>query len=465
MRSLAKFSVSSWTGFFIGVVAVSVTTRVFTPDIVGRLNMFNSAVDIFVSIVLVGMGSVVNRFFYELPKGWTLQEMFTRCLVITLIVLLISSMVIFSRFMDDAFISILANDSILIRVLFIINSLSVMVLTYFLSQFYRYSNDAYHFTIQQILMQFFSKLFVVVAALVKPTLEVVIAFNTVGVFFLMITYVFVQRKSLFSWKKGGWYSPEFKPLYRFAFFSWPNEIVQKLATFLLPYFITMLLGAEELGLYASAGFFVTAFGVLQGGFRTYWAAFMYRYYRTEIDKICKIHSYVGIALISIMGLYIIFQHVLYMLIGESFHGSRLFFTLVLLPPMLGLWEQTTYYGISLAKKNEQKMTISIITVLLNVCCTYFCILKWGLLGAAIGMSMTAVARFILMSWRGQCYYKSIHSKTETFGGLLLLLGLTISNVVFNNQYFYEIILVFLVLFITAIFYRRSLCEILQIIRR
>lgn len=465
MRSVAKFSVSSWTGFFIGVVAVSVTTRVFTPDIMGRLNMFNSAVDIFVSIVLVGMGAVVNRFFYEVPDGWTLQEMFTRCLIIPVIVLLLSSIVIFSSFVDNVFISLLATDSVLMRVLFILNTLSVMVLTYYLSQFYRYSNDAYHFTIQQILMQFFSKLFVVAAALIEPTVEVVVAFNTIGVFLLMVVYVFIQRKSLFAWKNGGWCSSEFKPLYRFAFFSWPNEIVQKIATFMLPYLITMFLGAEDLGIYASAGFFVSAFSVLQGGFRTYWAAFMYRYYRTETVKICKIHSYIGIAVIALMGLCIIFQHVAYMLIGEAFHGSRLFFTLVLLPPILGLWEQTTSYGISLAKKNEEIVLISVITILMNVGGIYFGILVWGLLGAAVGVSVAAVARFLLMSWRGQCYYHSIHSNVETIGGLLLLLGLTFSNVIFNQQYLNEMILVLVFFLMTGTLYRHTFQEILQMIRR
>ena len=464
LSSIAKFSVSSWTGVIIGIAAVSITTRVFTPDIVGQLNMFNSAVDIFISFVLVGMGGVVNRFFYEPPKGWSLQEMFTRCLLIALIVLSISSLFIFSSLLNGIFFDMLHTDSLFVRVLFVMNTLSVMVLTYFLSQFYRYSNDVFNFTIQQILMQFFGKMFVVIAALIKPTLEVVLAFNTIGMFLLMVVYIYVQRRHFFAWKKDGWVGDDFKPLYRFAFFCWPNEIVQRVATFMLPYLITLYLGSSDLGVYSSAGFFVSAFFVLQGGFRTYWAAFMYRYYRTEQEKICKIHSYVGIAIIGLLGLCIIFQHIVYMLIGDAFHGSRLFFTLVLLPPLLGLWEQTTCYGISLVKKNEQIMYISLVSIALNVFGIYICIQLWGLIGASIGVGVASLTRFLLMSWRGQIYYKSIRSKIETLAGLIILLVLAVSNVILNQNYLAEFIIVMSLWLVTYIIYRQSISEVLSFIR-
>lgn len=465
MRSIAKFSISSWTGFIFGILAVSITTRVFTPDIVGHLNMFNSMVDIFVSLTLVGMGAVVNRFFYELPAGWSLQQFFTRCLFITGMALMLSAILIMSGFFNELFYDLLQDNSMLIRLLFILNTLSVIVLTYFLSQFYRFSNDVYHFNIQQILIQFFSKLFVVIAALVRPTLDVVLTFNTIGIFMLMIVFVYLQRKQVFSWRNGGWLSREFRPLYRYAFFSWPNEIVSRFSGFILPYLVTTYLSATELGIYSSAGYFVAVFVVLQGGFRTYWAAFMYKYYRTERGKICKIHSYVAIFIIMLMVFAIIFQHVVYMLIGEAFHGSRLFFTLVLIPPILGLWEQTTSYGISLSQKNEQLMFISITSIALNVIGIYLCIEKWQLLGAAIGVCIAAVVRFLLITWRGQVYYKSIRNSRESILGLIILLGLAISNVVLNHDYCFELVIVLFFLMSMFAVYRQSLLEFYHLIRR
>ena len=73
--------------------------------------------------------------------------------------------------------------------------------------------------------------------------------------------------------------------------------------FIIPFIITMQLDSYSLGIYASAGFFVAAFGVIQGGFRTYWSAFMYEHYKDEQKKIRKIHSYVIVFIIVIFSIF------------------------------------------------------------------------------------------------------------------------------------------------------------------
>ena len=465
ISSIAKFSISSWTGFIMGIMSVSITTRIFTPEITGVLNMFASAVGFFVSFSRLGMNSVVSRFYYEPPLGWTMKQMFTRCTIISVGFMMFNSVLLFTDFFDDIFLSLFQTKNSVIRYLFVINALSVMVLTHFLSQFYRYSNDAFNFTLQQILMQFFSKIFVIAAVIFNPTVEIVLFFNNIGMFFLMTAYVIIQRNDVFEWKSGGWRSKEFCPLYRFAFFSWPSEMIMQISIFSLPYLITVLLGASELGIYSSAGFFSTAFMLIQGGFSTYWSAFMYRYYRTEKEKICKIHSYVSLAVIILMIVFIVFQHIAYMLIGESFRGSRMFFTLILLPPVLLLLEQTTAYGITLSNKMEQNMFITFFCAIINVCAVYMGIKELGVLGAAVGVAFTAVIRYFLMTWRGQIYYRSIRSITETFSGFVILLILSMSNVIFYSSYFKELSIVVVIIFITGIIYKQSMYELYKLIHK
>lgn len=465
IRSIAKFSISSWTGFFLGIISVSITTRVFTPDIVGVINIFNSTIYIFISFAVLGMGSAFARFFYEPPLGWTSKELFTRCLFIAVVFLVFCSFLLVTDFANDFFKQVFKTNSCILRFLFFANALSMMVMTYFFSQYYRYSNDAYNFNIQQILIQFFSKIFVIIAAFIDPTIELVLAFNAIGIVLLMILYVAIHGKSLFVWKKRDWCGKDIIQVYRFAIFSWPNEIVQHFSVFILLYLITTYLGVKELGIYSSANFFVSALGVLQGGFRTYWAAFMYKYYKTEKSKITKIHSYISLGIITLMGGCIIFQHLAYLLIGEAYHGSRLFFTLVLIPPLLGLWEQTTSYGIALSKKNEQFMIINILSIVLNVFAIYVCIQKWGLLGAAMGVSFAAVVRYMLLTWRGQIYYRSIQSTFETITGLLILIVLAASNVFLYEDYILEVSVTFLFFIIIALLYRNSLREIGAMIHR
>lgn len=457
ISSIAKFSISSWTSLFIGFLSVVITTRFFSPEVCGTLNLFNTASAVLVSIATLGLDTAFARFFFEPPKGWNIRELFTRCLLIAVGFLLILSCVSLFFFATDISYVLFQRASFFLTALLLSNTLSSMVLTNFLAQFYRYSNDSYRYTIQQVLMQFFSRLFVISAALIEPTVEMVLLFNTIGVVLLAIVYLWLQRKDVFSWSKCG-HTENLKEVYLFALYSWPSGLAMQGAAFILPYMIATLLDAASLGIYASAGFFISAFNALQGGFRTYWAAFMYEHYQDAQDQICRIHSYVAICCIILLAGLLLFQNVLYLLIGAAFQGSRLFFALILIPPLLALWEQTTCYGIALAKKNQQSLFIYVITIVLNLIFCYFFIHWWGLIGAAVATVVSGTIRFVLLSWRGQIYYHSIRSVWETIAGVCLLLAMGVSNTVFYEQYWMELVAVLILLVLTAVVYRDPLDE-------
>ena len=457
MSSIAKFSISSWTSLFIGFLSVAITTRLFSPEVCGTLSLFNTASAVLVSIATLGLDTAFARFFFETPKGWNTRELFTRCLLIAVFFLLILSFVSLLFFATDISYVLFQRASFFLTALLLSNTLSSMILTNFLAQFYRYSNDSYHYTIQQILMQIFNRLFVICAALIEPTVEMVLFFNTIGIAVLALVYLWVQRKDVFAWRKCG-HTENLKEVYLFALYSWPSGLAMQAASFILPYMIAVLLGASSLGIYASAGFFISAFNALQGGFRTYWAAFMYEHYQDEQERICRIHSYVAVFCIVLLAGLLLFQHMLYLLIGSEFQGSRLFFALILVSPLLGLWEQTTCYGIALAKKNQQSLFIFVITIVLNLIFCYFFIHWWGLIGAAVATVASGTVRFVLLSWRGQIYYRSIRSVRETTSGVCLLLAMGASNTFFYEQYWMELVTILVILILTAVVYRRPLGE-------
>ena len=229
------------------------------------------------------MDGAFPRFFHEPPPGWNVKTLFTRCVSIAVacwFVLSLISVILYKPISSLLF----HQESLLFMVLLSLKVLAGMLLTYFLLQFYRFGNDPYHYNIQQILTSFFDRLFVITAAFVSATVDVVLSFATFGSFGLALTYLFIQRKQVFSWKRG-WHHPEMHEVYRFALFSWPSGIMFAVSGFIMPYLISSILDVASLGIFASAGFFVAAFGVLQNGFRTYWGAFMYAHYQDENGKI------------------------------------------------------------------------------------------------------------------------------------------------------------------------------------
>lgn len=462
LASIAKFSISSWANLVFGVLSVMITTRVFTPEICGMLNLFNSATSFIIAFCTLGMDGAFPRFFNEPPPGWNAKTLFTRCVSIAVVcwfVLSVIAVILYKPISSFIF----HQESLFFMVLLSLKVLAGMLLTYFLLQFYRFANDPYHYNIQQILTSFFDRLFVITAAFVSATVNVVLSFATFGSFGLAITYLFIQRHQVFSWKSG-WHHPEMHEVYRFALFYWPSGIMFAVSGFIMPYLISRIMGVGPLGIYASAGFFVAAFGVLQNGFRTYWGAFMYSHYKDELLKIRKTHSYIGIGIIVILGVFILFQHPMYLFIGQAFQGSRAFFALLLLAPLLDLWQQTTCYGMYLAKKNEESLAINVSMILLTVPVAIVFMKYCGLIGAAYAAAVVAVVRFLIATWRGQRYYRSIRSNVETLAGLCILILMGASNTYFNGRYVFECGMVFVLFIVTAVVYRHSLIELYRALR-
>jgi len=443
LASVAKFSVSSWANLVFSILSVMITTRIFSPEICGMLNLFNSATSFIIAFCTLGMDGAFPRFFHEPPPGWNVKTLFTRCVSIAVVcwfVLSLISVILYKPISSLLF----HQESLLFMALLSLKVLAGMLLTYFLLQFYRFANDPYHYNIQQILTSFFDRLFVITAAFVSATVNVVLSFATFGSFCLALTYLFIQRKQVFSWK-GGWHHPEMHEVYRFALFSWPSGIMFAVSGFIMPYLISSILDVASLGIFASAGFFVAAFGVL------------------ENSKIKKTHSYIGIVIILILAAFILFQQPMYLFIGSAFQGSRLFFSLLLLAPLLDLWQQTTCYGMALAKKNEESLIINVSMIVLTIPTAILFMQAYGLIGAAYATAVIAVVRFLFATWRGQHYYRSIRSKRETAGGLCILVLMGISNTVFNDSLLLESAALLGLTAVMGFVYREAFVEIYHVL--
>lgn len=462
LQSIAKFSISSWINFVTGIVTVMVTTRLFNPDIYGLINIYNTASAVLVSIACLGFDSAFIRFYNEPPIGFTKESLMVQCLfisVISLFSITIIANVFFSSTISQGLFG--ENDTRLLMLL-CINSLSLMILNRFFSQYYRLGNDAYNYTVQQILTQLTSKVFVILAAFISVDIFTVFFINTLGPFILMTIYSFKRRdvifKNIILRLKG------FKEVAIFAVYFCPQTVMITLNTFLIPWIISNRLDSYSVGIYASANFFVGAFSVLQSGFGNYWSAFMYAHYKDEQNIIIRAHDYVLIGIIVIFSVFILSQNVIYLLIGASYQASRSFFSLVLVDPLLLLLAETTYYGIMISKKNQESTIIYFFSIFFNILLTYSFLPILGITGAAVSLLISALLRFCLSTWRGQKYYKSIQSKKRTCLGVLCIISLAISNSFFWNEYLLEVLTVLVINMFVSFIYRKNIRDFLNLLR-
>lgn len=432
VKSIFKFSISSWVNFIISILSVSITTRVFSPEVYGNITMFNTVSSLLMGVVCLGLDSGFMRYYNEPPKNFDVKQLLARCLGIP-VLLLVGSTVLFVPVFYKTISNLLFNSvSLLVVLLLSINAFSLVVLYYF-SVCYRISNNAKKYTIQSILVQIFTKCFVISAALFKPNFNTIIIFNTMGMFVLTIIYYFIQKSDILP-NKINWSLKGFSEIFRYSLYSWPIIVLIYLNTTFSQIIITKKLGSNELGIYASTGFFVGALSVLQNGFKTYWAAFMFSNYKTEQSKITKVHDYVSLFAVFILGGFILFQNVLYSLIGTQYHGSRQFFTLVMVFPLFSLISETTSYGISISKKTYYSLMMYLVSTIINLTSAFLLIQYYGLIGVALSTTLSATFQVTVSSIIGQKYYRTIKNPKKTLISLILIVILACFNCIFVENY-------------------------------
>ncbi|HRT68570.1 MAG TPA: teichoic acid transporter, partial [Bacteroidota bacterium] len=92
IRNLVGFSLSSWIGFFVGIISVPLLTRILEPFQFALLNQFLAASNLAMAIVCLGMDSAFVRFYNEPPAGFTPELLLGKILSIIFLLLIIISL-------------------------------------------------------------------------------------------------------------------------------------------------------------------------------------------------------------------------------------------------------------------------------------------------------------------------------------------------------------------------------------
>lgn len=419
IKSIINFSISHWINFIIGVASAILLTRVFSPDVYGTLNIFNTTVAMLLSIMILGFDSSLIRFYNEPPEGNTSKQLTFKLLVASTFILIIF-LIIATLFGYDQFTTkIFGFSSQLICLMVFISVFSQMILRY-LNITYRMTFNVKKYTIQSILTQIFTKLFVIFAALASIQIKGVLIINTLGILLLTIFYFIIQRKDIIP-KKIEFNYNNYKKIFKFAIFAAPIGIAININIFLSQLIIANSINKTAVGIYASASYFASILSVLQGGFTTYWSAYMYANYNKNQKQIIKVHNFMMFSLLSVLVLMVLLKDFIYLLIGSEYYESKQFFSLVILYPILTIASETTAYGLSIAKKNHIQLINFIFSMGVNLILSIVLTSKIGLIGAAIASAISGVVLFTLNTIWSQKYYKSISRPIQTMIGTLLII--------------------------------------------
>ena len=222
---------------------------------------------------------------------------------------------------------------------------------------------------------------------------------------------------------------------------------------------------SSIGTFSIATSVANIFSIVPAAFTTYWAPYLYKNYKTEQKFIRRVHDYVVLSSVLLIIVFYVFQDILYIFVNGDYSSSKSIFMLVMINPVMSLLAETTGYGIMFEKKTVYNLYASAASFLLNAFITYFSYKYIGIVGAAVAIAVSSLLQFIIKTWIGQKYYKTIDSRLRTCISIFVIMVIAISNVYLCDNLLLRILISMSVMIIFTIIYKDFIKEIGHVIEK
>ena len=149
IKKFLGFSIVPWVSFALSFITAPISTRIFDPDVHGKINIFNTYSNLFGLLILIGLDQAYARFYNERPNNRSKGYLFSFCFAFTyslIAVLFIVALPIRDWLSLSLFDE---TDNLLLSLLFI--SIFCSSTLRYLNLTYRMEQDIKMYTIQGIL--------------------------------------------------------------------------------------------------------------------------------------------------------------------------------------------------------------------------------------------------------------------------------------------------------------------------
>lgn len=191
LKKFVGFSLVTWVSFALSFITAPIATRLFLPEVLGKINIFNTYSNLFGILILIGLDQAFARFYLERPNNRSIGYLFTFCFGITYA--LLSGLIILSL----PFRSFLSwelfeeNDNLLLY-LFFLSVFCSSTLRY-LNLSYRMEQNIKMFTLQGVLMTLVSKVLYIGVGFWDPSYQPALITLTISQVMLAVVFLFIQN--------------------------------------------------------------------------------------------------------------------------------------------------------------------------------------------------------------------------------------------------------------------------------
>ncbi len=457
LRSAMSYSVATYVNFIIYGLSVLMTTYLMSPEVFGPVDLFISAATLIMNSAVLGLDQAFIRFFNEPPFGMGAKRLFTVCLFFSATTLIIFGIPA-SLFFGDSITMIFFSQTMpgYITPLLFINAFLLM-LARFYNIAYRMEQNLKLYTIESIGMQFFSRFFYVIGAFIQPTFEMVVIFLTGGLLVFALIFALLRRDKILpdkvSLNKEG-----LNTIVPYGLALAPTPVMLYLTSFFSKAYIGNMFGSAEQGIYSMVVLLSNVIAVIQAGFATYWSAFIYANYRTNQKEIAKVHDYVLLLTALFFALLIMFEDILFMVLGADYRSGMELFPILSLGPLFLIISETTVYGISISRRtifDAVGIAISLIgTIIFSLILTP----TFGMIGAAASVAISGILMFVFRTIVAQKFYRTIDSPARSSISLAIVVIMAIFGTIFTNIFWIKFTFTLFCAIILIVIYKNELLQ-------
>lgn len=458
--NVMKYSIATYLGFGISGAAL-IIKGVLPAESYAVPASFMAYTMSLMNVGMLGLDQSLLRFYHEPPAGSTGRSMFAACTRLSVLVMLLVGgigSIFFAKPLAAAF-GLGANGAGLVPFLFL--NAALYMLVRYLNVLLRLENNVRAYTTETLWMQACLNLIYLLPGFVTQdarafVLGAVCSFAGVAVFYW-------RRASKGQTKEAPVRGLRpYAHIYRAAL---PYGIVLAPAAILIPLYRAICL--SFLGNYAPAaeqGSFDFAYTLaqlvttIQAGFSTYWGPYVYAHYRTEQERIGRIHDLLNLLIFGFFCVLVMFEDIVFLIFPNKKECLTIF-PLLMLAVVFNILCEGTVYGNSIARKPWHD-TIGIgIGALSNLgLCAAF-VPRFGMTGAAFALAASNGLAFLYRSVTGQMYYRTIPSFAKTISGFLLAFAVTAAGTLLWQHFVLKFVLTGAVLFIYCTLYRAQLLKL------
>ena len=464
--NVMKYSIATYLGFLISGAAL-IIKGILPADTYAVPATFMAYTRSLMNVGMLGLDQALLRFYREPPRGATGRGMFLACVRLSLLVMLVvgaSASLFFAPALAVAF-GLGQGGAALVPFLFL--NAALYMLVRYVNVLLRLENDVRAYTVQTLWMNACLNLIYLLPGFFTSNVWAFIAAALAGFGGVAVAFWFraLGASRGEGAAPGGLRAPEAgQGVYRLML---PYGLLLAPAAILTPLYRSVCLsflaagpGATSQGLFEFAYTLAQLVTTVQAGFSTYWGPYVYAHYRTEQERIGRIHDVLNFLVFGFFCVLIMFEDVIFLIFPDKAACMR-FFPVMMLSAVFAILIEGTVYGNAIARRPHHDTIGVALGVAVNVALCAWLVPLYSVTGAAAAVAASNAAMFLYRTVTGQYYYRTIPNYGRTISGFLLALAATCVGVVFYQHFVVKFVLVGAIVFVYCTLYRPQLQKLWQ----